>query len=356
MGPPEPHSHSTVSNSRPVLARQDSNKAAGVDSRFCCNICLEAVTEPVATLCGHLYCWPCLFRWLEPGMYPGERASLGIMMTIMQQQQSTSSSDSNRRVCPVCKAPCSVPTLVPIYVREEISNEINDASFRDDPQEVLHRETEVESQLGVGGTSHLTDNINMDEITTVENTRDSRDSEQNAWSGQQLQGNAITNEQGSELLGVSSSGENTITGLRHRIRFRSRDSTSENSADTAVPSRPTAQSPRHHHHHHHSSSDSPPSATPHTPQQQQQRYGTSSWVAPLTPTGHRGSLTHGLLLSIQQATTAGSRGVVPPLHRREGGGAHPGGADEYLDAGASEYLSRLLLMLGCFVILCLLLL
>ncbi len=27
-----------------------------------CNICLELARDPVVTLCGHLYCWPCLFR------------------------------------------------------------------------------------------------------------------------------------------------------------------------------------------------------------------------------------------------------------------------------------------------------
>ena len=52
---------------------------------------------------------PCLYRWLEPGMQPDERASLGLMGSRMY--------DSSRRACPVCKAPCSVPTLVPVYVR-----------------------------------------------------------------------------------------------------------------------------------------------------------------------------------------------------------------------------------------------
>jgi hypothetical protein len=31
-------------------------------SPFECNICLELAREPVVTYCGHLYCWPCLYR------------------------------------------------------------------------------------------------------------------------------------------------------------------------------------------------------------------------------------------------------------------------------------------------------
>ncbi|KAJ8774917.1 hypothetical protein K2173_019921 [Erythroxylum novogranatense] len=32
---------------------------------FDCNICLELAQNPIVTLCGHLYCWPCLYRWLN---------------------------------------------------------------------------------------------------------------------------------------------------------------------------------------------------------------------------------------------------------------------------------------------------
>ncbi|ODQ53722.1 hypothetical protein SAICODRAFT_223958 [Saitoella complicata NRRL Y-17804] len=55
---------------------------------FECNICFETAASPVLTLCGHLYCWPCLYHWL------GIHAS-----------------------CPVCKNPCSTTNVVPIYGR-----------------------------------------------------------------------------------------------------------------------------------------------------------------------------------------------------------------------------------------------
>ena len=34
---------------------------------FECNICLELASSPVVTLCGHLYCWPCLYRCAAQG-------------------------------------------------------------------------------------------------------------------------------------------------------------------------------------------------------------------------------------------------------------------------------------------------
>ncbi|RWW36289.1 hypothetical protein BHE74_00058700 [Ensete ventricosum] len=59
---------------------------------FDCNICMDFVVDPVVTLCGHLYCWPCIYKWMQM------------------------ESMSPRR-CPVCKAPLSQDTLVPIYGR-----------------------------------------------------------------------------------------------------------------------------------------------------------------------------------------------------------------------------------------------
>ncbi|KAG5191998.1 hypothetical protein JKP88DRAFT_284769 [Tribonema minus] len=59
------------------------------DSRFECNICLDHVNEPVVTRCGHLFCWPCLYRWLN----------------------------TNHTECPVCKAGVSCDNVIPLYGR-----------------------------------------------------------------------------------------------------------------------------------------------------------------------------------------------------------------------------------------------
>lgn len=93
-------------------------------SPFDCNICLDAVTQPVVTRCGHLYCWPCLFRWLEPGMLPEEKE---VLISASRTEPSSSPRpvfaggargvDSTRRCCPVCKAESSVAEIIPIYVR-----------------------------------------------------------------------------------------------------------------------------------------------------------------------------------------------------------------------------------------------
>ncbi|CAN0532329.1 unnamed protein product, partial [Ectocarpus sp. 12 AP-2014] len=61
----------------------------GEDSWFECNICLEGVKEPVVTRCGHLFCWPCLYRWLN----------------------------TNQTECPVCKAGVTAMNVIPLYGR-----------------------------------------------------------------------------------------------------------------------------------------------------------------------------------------------------------------------------------------------
>ncbi|XP_059301350.1 E3 ubiquitin-protein ligase RMA1H1-like [Lycium ferocissimum] len=66
---------------------------------FECNICLDLVRDPVVTLCGHLYCWPCIYKWIHLQSSPSENP------------------DQLSPQCPVCKAEVSQRTLVPLYAR-----------------------------------------------------------------------------------------------------------------------------------------------------------------------------------------------------------------------------------------------
>ncbi|CAG8452370.1 2366_t:CDS:2 [Funneliformis mosseae] len=61
------------------------------NSEYECNICFDTASSPVLTLCGHLFCWPCLHQWLEA------------------QYQNP--------LCPVCKAGCGQDKVIPIYGR-----------------------------------------------------------------------------------------------------------------------------------------------------------------------------------------------------------------------------------------------
>lgn len=86
-----------VSESSP-LSSTTTTMSTLADGCFDCNICLDFAMDPVVTLCGHLYCWPCIYKWLEPE-------------TSITQKQ-----------CPVCKATLSETNLVPLYGRGNISD------------------------------------------------------------------------------------------------------------------------------------------------------------------------------------------------------------------------------------------
>lgn len=73
----------------------DVNTGIGV---FECNICFELAQDPIVTLCGHLYCWPCLYRWLHFHTFS--------------------------HACPVCKAIIEEEKLVPIYGRGKTGSDL----------------------------------------------------------------------------------------------------------------------------------------------------------------------------------------------------------------------------------------
>ncbi|TMW57603.1 hypothetical protein Poli38472_003528 [Pythium oligandrum] len=79
-------SASSSSSAHASAASQSAPKPPGLS--FECNICLDAVSSPVVTLCGHLYCWPCLYQWM-----------------------------AQHSECPVCKAGISEDNVIPVYSR-----------------------------------------------------------------------------------------------------------------------------------------------------------------------------------------------------------------------------------------------
>ncbi|GFP80989.1 E3 ubiquitin-protein ligase rnf5 [Phtheirospermum japonicum] len=69
----------------------NSNEAGG----FECNICFDLAQDPVITLCGHLYCWPCLYKWLR--------------------------GHSQCHECPICKALIEEEKVIPLYGRGKLN-------------------------------------------------------------------------------------------------------------------------------------------------------------------------------------------------------------------------------------------
>ena len=67
-------------------------ESSGIGENFECNICFQKANEAVVTCCGHLFCWPCLYRWLHVHSYHKE--------------------------CPVCKGSIAEYSITPIYGRE----------------------------------------------------------------------------------------------------------------------------------------------------------------------------------------------------------------------------------------------
>lgn len=73
------------------------------EGSFECNICFDLAHDPVVTLCGHLYCWACIFKWLHVHI--------------------SSSQPTQEKTCPICKANISQSSLVPLYCHSPSLNE-----------------------------------------------------------------------------------------------------------------------------------------------------------------------------------------------------------------------------------------
>ena len=81
-----------------------SKKQSG--NNFECTICLETAKEPVLTKCGHMYCWPCIYNWLD--------------------------SKGGKAKCPNCKNLITKDDLIPVYTNDE--NQDNTNRFKNIPK------------------------------------------------------------------------------------------------------------------------------------------------------------------------------------------------------------------------------
>ncbi|KAK9990486.1 hypothetical protein SO802_025471 [Lithocarpus litseifolius] len=91
------------STSLPPQSPSCSGNNANDAGDFECNICFELAQDPIVTLCGHLFCWPCLYRWLH--------------------------HHSHSQECPVCKAIVEEEKLVPLYGRGKTQTDPRSKSY-----------------------------------------------------------------------------------------------------------------------------------------------------------------------------------------------------------------------------------
>ncbi len=69
----------------------NNNNSSPSASQYECNICLDTARDAVISMCGHLFCWPCLHKWIE--------------------------TKPNNQTCPVCKSAISKEKVIPLYGR-----------------------------------------------------------------------------------------------------------------------------------------------------------------------------------------------------------------------------------------------
>jgi hypothetical protein len=43
--------------------KEKEKKSKNPENMWMCRICFDDLEEPVVTLCGHIYCWTCIYTW-----------------------------------------------------------------------------------------------------------------------------------------------------------------------------------------------------------------------------------------------------------------------------------------------------
>lgn len=113
------HTNNNPSSGR--NSKQDKGDQSPSDSEFECNICLEVAKNAVVSMCGHLFCWSCLYRWLD----------------------EIDSETLSAKNCPVCRSAITLDRIIPIYGRGGGENNQQDPRSRLQPRPPGVRTTEV---------------------------------------------------------------------------------------------------------------------------------------------------------------------------------------------------------------------
>lgn len=84
-----PESGTSSAKSKINLEDANDDEEKKDDSVFECNICLDTAKDAVVSMCGHLFCWPCIHQWMN----------------------------GYRNTCPVCKSSINKEKVIPLYGR-----------------------------------------------------------------------------------------------------------------------------------------------------------------------------------------------------------------------------------------------
>ena len=84
----------------------ENNNNKSISKIFECTICLDTAKDPILTKCGHMFCWPCIYNWLD--------------------------TKEGKTKCPNCKNEITKHDLIPVYSSNE--NIENTNRFKNIPE------------------------------------------------------------------------------------------------------------------------------------------------------------------------------------------------------------------------------
>lgn len=86
------------------MASGDSPRLSSGGPGVSCPLCMDVVSEPTVTPCGHIYCWACIISYFQKQQQQprGNRNRLG-------------GSNRRHKQCPVCRHEFQQQCIRPIY-------------------------------------------------------------------------------------------------------------------------------------------------------------------------------------------------------------------------------------------------